>query len=322
MRTLDTVLSNQIHTVIGAGQIGPRLARVLADAGAQVRLVRRGPPGAPIPGVQWMQGDITDPAFADTACAGAVSVYNCTNPPEYHRWDGVIQPLYAAIQAAATRAGARLVVLDNLYMLGATGGRPMTEQTPMQPCSEKGRIRKEMTEALLAARDRGELQVAIGRAPDFFGPGAAGAVYGDRLGEALAQGKALECFGDIDLPRSYAYVEDVALGLAVLGTRPEAVGRIWHLPVSAQGTTRELLEAHARAWGAVLKPRVLPRWAVRAMGFFVPPIGAMVEMLYQWEEPFIVDDSAFRQTFGIEPTPLEQAVAETVQAWRQRAAAA
>ncbi|MDF2694060.1 MAG: Nucleoside-diphosphate-sugar epimerase [Labilithrix sp.] len=40
----------------------------------------------------------------------------------------------------------------------------------------------------------------------------------------------------------------------------------------------------------------------------------VVEMTYQWEAPFIVDDSRFRQTFGYEATPIEQAVAATA-AW-------
>ena len=40
-------------------------------------------------------------------------------------------------------------------------------------------------------------------------------------------------------------------------------------------------------------------------------------ILYQWSEPFVVDDSAFRTTFGpVDVTPLEQAVRSTVEAYR------
>ena len=310
-----------LHTVIGAGQIGRRLARLLADAGYRVHLVRRGPPGPPMAGVIWMQGDITDPGFADRACGGATVVYNCANPPDYHRWDGVLQPLFGAVLAAATRAGARLVVLDNLYGYGRPDGRRLTEDTPMNPCSRKGSIRRDVARSMLDAHSRGEVDVAIGRAPDFFGPGTGQAVYGDRVLEALDRGRTLDCFGDLDLPRSYAYAPDVARGLAVLGTRDGTTGRVWHLPVSAQGTTRELLQAHADAMGASLRTRVLPRWALRGMGLFSGTIGAMVEMLYQWEEPFVVDDTDFTTTFGVRPTPLAQAVAETAAAWRARRAA-
>jgi len=308
------------HTIVGAGQIGRLLAGLLAEAGYTVRLVRRGAPTEDIPGVTWLRGDITDPTFADEACAGAATVYNCANPPDYHRWDGVIQPLFGAIRAAATRADARLVVLDNLYAHGPTGGRPMSPGSAERPTSHKGRLRKALTEQALDAHARGELEVVIGRAADFFGPQTTQSVYGDRLLEALDAGRPIETFGDPELPRAYSYTPDVALGLAVLGTRQGVTGRVWHLPVSATGSTKELLEAFASAAGRPLETRHVPRWALRLLGLFVPTMGAMVEMLYQWEEAFIVDDRAFRETFGVQPTPLEQAVAQTVDAWAATAA--
>jgi len=310
-----------VHTIIGAGQIGLPLARLLADAGYRVRLVRRSAPGPEIPGVTWLQGDITDPAFATRACQGATVVYNCANPPDYHRWDGVIQPLFGAIQAAATAAGARLVVLDNLYAYGPTGGVPLTEQTPERPTSVKGKLRKALTDELRAAHARGELSVSIGRASDYFGPRTPASVYGDRLLDALQAGRAVELFGPPELPRAWSYTHDVATGLAVLGTHPESAGRVWHLPVAASGSTQELLDAFAAELGVPLKTRRVPRWALRGVGMFVPALGAMVEMLYQWEEPFVVDDSAFCEAFGVSPTPLHQAVAETVAAWRSRSSA-
>ena len=52
------------HTIIGAGQVGFRLARLLGDHGERVRLVRRSAPGPSLPGVTWMQGDITDPTLS------------------------------------------------------------------------------------------------------------------------------------------------------------------------------------------------------------------------------------------------------------------
>jgi len=31
----------------------------------------------------------------------------------------------------------------------------------------------------------------------------------------------------------------------------------------------------------------------------------------QWEVPFVLDDTRFRTTFGVTPTPLDEAIAET-----------
>jgi hypothetical protein len=43
----------------------------------------------------------------------------------------------------------------------------------------------------------------------------------------------------------------------------------------------------------------------------------VAEMMYQWEVPFIVDDTRFRSTFGVAATPVETQVAETA-AWARR----
>ncbi len=93
--------------------------------------------------------------------------------------------------------------------------------------------------------------------------------------------------------------------------------------MSWQGTTRELVALHARALGMKAKLRTAPKWLLEVAGVFVPTAGALVEMLYQWDAPFVVDDSAFRARFGVEATPPEQAVRETIEAFRagQRLAA-
>jgi hypothetical protein len=58
---------------------------------------------------------------------------------------------------------------------------------------------------------------------------------------------------------------------------------------------------------------------VKAVGLFAPPVREMVEMLYEFEAPFVVDDSAFTQTFGARATPLATAIRATVEWYRSRA---
>jgi hypothetical protein len=41
-------------------------------------------------------------------------------------------------------------------------------------------------------------------------------------------------------------------------------------------------------------------------------------MMYEFEKPFVVASSRFERTFGLRATPMEQAIAETVQWYRQR----
>jgi len=305
---------NEIHTIIGAGQVGMHLARILAAEGKEVRLVRRSPEGPAVDGVRWMRGDVNDAAFADEACCDARVVYNCTNPPDYHRWGSTLIPLFTAVRKAATRAGARLVVLDNLYMYGRPEHVPFGEDTPLKPCSKKGALRAQLVGELFEAHERGEVEVTTGRASDYFGPGtASAAVFGPRFFEQLHKGGHIDVIGDPDQPHSYSYTPDVARGLAILGTHEAAAGRAFHLPVAAQLTTRQLIDRFAAAAQRDVRLRRTPKWVIQAVGVFVPLIGALPEMLYQWEQSFLVDDTAFRSVFGVGPTPLNEAIEVTLQ---------
>jgi nucleoside-diphosphate-sugar epimerase len=311
---------DSLHVILGAGQVGTQLAdRLLAD-GLRVRVVRRGAPGPERPGLEWRSGDLGDVAFARAACAGAAVVYHVTNPPHYHRWAEELPPLGRAALEGARSAGAKLVVLDNLYMVGRPDKVPFDEDVPMRPCSRKGELRKRLVDDYLAAHARGEVRFTSGRASDFFGPGASAmSGFGDHLASCLRRKKPVEVFGNPDLPRSYSYIPDVARGLALLGTREEAMSRrVWHLPVAWQGTTRELVARIGAALGVEAKVRPVSDFMLAIIGVFVPMLGAIREMTYQWKIPYLVDDGRFRAAFGVEPTPADEAIRAAAEALRGR----
>ena len=311
-----------IHTVFGAGQVGRKLAQELLARGHHVRLVRRGPAGAPHPNLTWMSGDVTDPRFANEAASGADVVYNCVNPPDYARWHGVVEPLMRSVRQGATRADARLVVLDCLYMVGAPPTVPFDEDTPMAPCSDKGELRKMLVEEMFEAHRRGEVQVTTGRASDYFGPDTPlSMLLNPRALERLRTGKPVEVFGDPDMPHAYNYTPDVARGLAILGERPEAIGKVFHLPTAWTGSSRELLARFGEALGRPARVRTVPAWMLTTLGVFSPTLRAIRPMLYQWEQPFVLDDRRFRETFDVQPTPIDEAIASTLGRHREQRAA-
>jgi nucleoside-diphosphate-sugar epimerase len=302
-----------IHVVFGAGQIGPLLAARLREAGKVVRVVRRSAAGVPVEGVEVARGDAMDPAFCVEAARGAEAVYHCINTPYFARvWRETLFRIQGNLVAAASRAGARLVVLDNLYALGRTGGRPMTEDTPPNPCSAKGEIRARLHEDLMAAAKRGEVRVAVGRASDFYGPGAAqGSHLGERFFWQVLAGKRGQVVVNPETPHTYHFTRDVAAGLMALGLDAQADG-LWMLPCAPAGTTVQLVGAFALALGRPIKLQRVPPLVLSALGLFVPLMRELKEMTYQWEEPFIVDDRRFRERFGDMSTPLDVGARATV----------
>jgi len=315
------------HVVFGAGAVGLAIADALLARGVapgQVRVVNRSG-HAPLPaGVQTLGGDASDPGFAVHAAAGARVVYQVLNAP-YHRWAQDFPALQDGVIAAAAAAGARLVTLENVYAYGApvTGpdgtARPFTEDSALAAHTRKGAVRARMHAALMAAHASGRVEVAVGRASDYFGPRGGGQAVnlGDQaMRAALADGKA-QVLGDPDQPHTYSYIPDIAAGLAILGEHPDAPGKVWHLPNDPRTrTTRQLLDlAYQAAGHSRARLQRVPVLALRGVGLFKPAARETVEMLYEFDRPFVVD--SFRITaLGARHTPLEQAIEATLASCR------
>lgn len=306
-----------LHVVLGAGQIGSRLVELLRAKGLRVRQVRR---NASTTDAAVIRGDIRDLDFARAATAGASVVYDCMNPA-YHRWAQELLPMGAGALHGAKHAGARLVALDCLYMYGRPEGA-MSEGSPLQPCSKKGELRVQLGELRLAADRRGDVPVAIGRASDFFGADLPNSMWNGRFFTRILAGKKGECFGDPDQPHSFTYVDDVARALVTLGTHDEAFGHVWHLPTAPAQSTRALAHRVGEALGVAGEVTAVPRWMIRTMGLVSPLMRELVEMLYQFEMPYVIDDARFRATFGWGATPLAESVARTAAWARERYAPA
>ena len=302
-----------LHVVFGTGQVGLSLAARLAASGTAVRSVSRHRPAALAGGVDWRAADATDPEATADAAKGASVVYQCLNAP-YNKWPELFPPLQRNVLRAAEHADALLVAMENLYGYGPTGGKPMTEDLPLAAITKKGRARAAMTAELLAASKAGRVRLSIGRASDFFGPGATESTLGARVfGNAVA-GKRADFIGNPDLPHTYSYVPDIVAGLATLGTDERAVGQVWHLPGPETVTTRALLDLVAAEVGHPVEVRNVGKLALRALGLVNPLLRELAEMSYEFDEPFVLDTSKYESTFGPAGTPLAAAVSETV-AW-------
>jgi nucleoside-diphosphate-sugar epimerase len=308
--------SQNLHVIFGAGPVGMAVMEALVSRGQRVRLVNRsGRANAP-EGVELAAGDATDPATTRDLCRGAAVVYNCTNPP-YTKWPDLFPPLQAGVLAGAASAGARLVVMENVYMYGPTGGRPLTEDLPYAATTRKGRVRAKMAEELLAAHQAGRVQIAIGRASDYFGPRGLLAAMGERVFYPALAGKAAQAMGNLDLPHTQSYLPDIGQGLAILGEREEALGQAWHLPSPETVTTRQFIELVFEETGQPPKVQVLPKFMLKILSLFSPMMRELDEMLYEFEEPFILDHSKFEQAFGNHATPLHEAIRTTIAWYRQ-----
>jgi nucleoside-diphosphate-sugar epimerase len=309
-------MANQLHVIFGTGPVGIWTARALVETGRAVRAINRtGKRPALMPAeVDVVAADASDPTQAAAAARGAAVVYQALNPP-YDQWPALFPPLQRAVMDAARAAGARYVSIDNLYGYGPAAGT-LTEATPQAPNSKKGRLRAGMTREVLAAHARGDLRVAILQSSDYYGPGVTMSQFGERTFGPMLAGRAADVAGSADLPHSYAYIEDVGRAAAVLGTRDEALGRIWFAPHAPAVTQRAMIEEACRQLGVAPRVRVIGPLMMRMAGLFVPAARESVEMLYQFTAPWVVSSAAIETSFGLTPTPIAEGLKRTIEWWK------
>jgi nucleoside-diphosphate-sugar epimerase len=101
--------------------------------------------------------------------------------------------------------------------------------------------------------------------------------------------------------------------------RVPEIGEVWHLPNDPDTrTTRQLVDIVYRQAGRPAgKVRAMPPVLLRALGLVDATMRELVEMQYQFEEPFIVDSSKIANKLGAEATPLPQALADTLRDYRR-----
>lgn len=307
-------MPQDLHVILGAGPVGTWIANDLIARGAQVRLVSRSGkrPGILAGDAEVVAADVSDAAPATAAAAGASTVYQALNPP-YDKWHELFPALQASALAAAKAAGARYVSIDNLYMYDSLSG-PMTEDSAVLPRSKKGELRARMAAEVLAAHERGDVRAAILRSSDYYGPGVTGSALGERVFPPILAGKPGEAIGSLDLPHSYAYIEDVGRAAAALGTSDDGLGAVWLAPHAPAATQREVLGGIFRETGAAPRFKVLGPGMMKLAGLFNSGAREVVEMMYEYTHPFTVDSSRMQEAYGLEPTPLDGGLARTV-AW-------
>ena len=307
--------STELHVIIGTGALGRAVMRELVARNKPVRMVNRtGRTDVP-DGVEIIAADVSNPDDARRACQGATVVYNCAGAP-YDKWPELWPPLMDGVIEGAASANAKLVFGDNLYMYGPVDG-PITEDLPYNATTSKGRVRAQIATALMDAHARGKVRATIGRGSDFFGPFVLASAIGERVFRPALTGKAASILGNPDMPHTYTYIDDFGRALVILGEHDEALGQIWHVPNDKTLTTREFLELIYQEAGHPLKMSVMPNWMMSLLSVFISNLREVKEMMYEFEEPFVVSSDKFEKAFGMKPTPHPEAIRKTLDWFRQ-----
>jgi nucleoside-diphosphate-sugar epimerase len=132
--------------VIGAGQIGPHVATLLAERGEAVTVATRSGSGPEHPLVTRTRLDATDASALDRAFADVDVVHLCVHASAYRPdvWERELPPLERAVLAAAERHDVHVVYPESVYAFdtsGVLGAAPrIAPRSAMGPVRPLGRV--------------------------------------------------------------------------------------------------------------------------------------------------------------------------------------
>lgn len=323
MTTQTPTPTSRTVLVLGAGgRFGRAAVAAFSDAGWQVRAFVR--PNRPAPssrGVAAIEGDAFDATSVAEAARGADVIVHALNPP-YPRWSQDLPRQTESVLAAARATGATVMIPGNVYNYGADMPATLGEGTPHHPSTRKGTLREEMEQSFRRATEDG-VNTVILRAGDFIEAAKTGNWFDTYVTAKIDRGVAVYP-GPLNRMHAWAYLPDMAQAMVELAESDDPVTGFETFNFGGYNLTGAALiaalETHANR---PLKTRGMPWFAMHLMAPFAPLIREVLEMRYLWTVPHAVDGSALSEALpAFRPTPLSEALAETLPAFNAGSARA
>ncbi len=303
-----------MQTILGAnGTIGSLLAGELIKYTDRIRLVSRNPKKVNETD-ELFPADLTEPGLIEKAVAGSEVVYLMVGL-EYNLkvWQQKWPVIMRATIDVCIKHNAKLVFFDNVYMYDINAIAHMTENSPINPPSKKGKVRSQVAEMLLSAIQSGKLTGLIARSADFYGPNNDKSFLIEVVYKNIKKGKKPNWFINADKKHSFTYTPDAAKATALLGNTADAYGQVWHLPTDKNAITgKDMISLFTKEMNVADKLFILPAWLLKLLGIFIPLMKEMPEMMYQYDRDYFFDSSKFDQRFSFSTTTYQQGVKDTI----------
>lgn len=303
-----------MQTILGAsGTIGSLLAKELTAYTDHLRLVSRNPKKVNETD-ELFPADLSDASQVEKAIAGSEIVYLLVGFEYILKvWQDKWPALMQATINACIKHHAKLVFFDNVYLYDISAIPHMTEESPINPPSKKGMVRRQIADMLMTAVKTGKLTGLIARSADFYGPNNDKSFLIEVVYKNIKKGKKPNWFIKADKKHSFTYTPDAAKATAILGNTADAYGQVWHLPTDKNSLTgKEMISLFTKEMNVANKVFVLPIWLLKLLGLFMPLMKEMPEMMYQYDRDYVFDSAKFQKHFNFSPTNYQQGVKETI----------
>ena len=290
------------------GHIGHAVAVAFRDAGWDVAGMARSDRHR-TPGIRYVQGDSDSVEDMRRAIGDARIVVNALNM-RYDQWfEGRMEAQMARVLEAMGRTGKTMLFPGNIYNFSASD-RVMTPDLPQRPQTVRGALRVRVEQQFEAAAARGDVQVLIVRAGDFYGPASSGDWFDQVVFTDIKKG-VVKTMGKPGVPHAWAYLPDLGRAFEALASVRKSLKAFDRFHFAGHFVTgEEMGAAVAKVAPGPVKVSAFPMWLLQVAGLVDPVVREVSKMRYIWQNPMELRDERLEEILGEGfNTPFEQAVA-------------
>ncbi|MCG7343849.1 SDR family NAD(P)-dependent oxidoreductase [Sporosarcina sp. ACRSL] len=219
-------------------------------------------------------------------------IFQAANIP-YKEWEDKLVPFIGNVVKAAEIQNTKLVLVDNIYAYGRSNVAKVTENTPKQPHTKKGKIRLQVEQLV----KQSNVPTIIAHFPDFYGPNAESTILHYTLKDAVQHKKAM-FVGDQTIAREFIYTPDGAKAAVNLSMNDNAYGQNYNIPAYDVITGKELVQIIRELSGYNKPVWTVSKNLIRFLGIFNADMREVVEMFYLNEEPVVLDGAKYENDIG------------------------
>lgn len=205
----------------------------------------------------------------------------------------------------------KFVFFDNVYAYGLVKD-VMTEDTPLNPCSKKGIVRKQLQNIIEEYSNNGKVVTVIAKSADYYGPGAKSSLFYVNNIENLLKNKKPAWLGNPETLHSFTFLPDAAKALIELGMDKKADNQVWHLPTAEPLICKEYLKYINEEFNKPNKYSSYNKLMMKFVGLFNPLVKELIEMFYQFENDYKFSSKKFEKSFKTKPTPYKEGIKKMV----------
>ncbi len=269
-------------------------------------------PDERLPGkVNVLEGDLDSIQALAVACEHTDTIFLCFNT-DFKNWDRDMTKWISNVGKVAAHLGARIMYRGNIYNIGLTDAKKITEEHPQNAHTNIGQLSIAIEQRLAKAVYDGA-SLTIIRFPQLFGP----AMLTNDIGKAFTNihdRKPADWYGNPEMEHEFLFTVDAGEAMVEAALSPKASDSILHFPGIIIKPS-DLMNKYAEMVGSQEAPyKLISNLKLSLKSAVSRSFILKKELLYIYEQSQILDGTKYSKIVKeIDITSIDEALKRTYQ---------